>query len=251
MKISVADVMTRDIATSGVTDSLNRAAQLMWDRRCGTVAILDDAERVVGLVTDRDACMAAYTQGRRLDDIPISSAMSHPVRGCRATDAIETAEDVMMAHGVRRLVVLDSDGRLQGIVSLDDIARAGAAWDGKGDIDLERVAVTLGEVARRSLNAGEEAPGSEPPEGELAELAKNGVAALRTLRDEIRVDLDLAGKELRDRWRRLEARLHAVEVHAQESREEAIRNLAGLVQAAKQFRDRVRANAAAESRKHA
>jgi CBS-domain-containing membrane protein len=245
MKLKIADVMTREVATCAATDSLNRAAQLMWDRRCGTVAILDDSGRVVGLVTDRDACMAAYTQGRRLDDIPVASAMSHPVRSCRASDAIATAEDAMMAHGVRRLVVLDGDGRPEGIVSLDDIARAASAWDGKGEVDLERLAVALGEVARRSLNAGEEAPGEPASEGELAELVANGAAALRTLRDEIRVDLNLAGKELGDRWRRLEARLHAVETHAHESRAEAARNLAGLVAAAKQFRDRVRDRATA------
>jgi CBS-domain-containing membrane protein len=248
MKIKIADVMTRDVATCAATDSLNRAAQLMWDRRCGTVPIVDESGQVIGLVSDRDACMAAYTQGRRLDDIPIGSAMSHPVRFCRASDAVETAEDVMMAHGVRRLVVLDGAGKLQGIVSLDDIARAGAAWDGKGDVDLERVAVTLGEVARRSLNADDETPAGSPPEGAVAELVDNGRAALRTLRDEIRVDVDLAGKELRDRWRRLEARLHAVEVHAHESRIDAARNLAALIESAKQFRDRVRAQAAAAAK---
>ena len=58
-------------------DSLNRAAQIMWERRCGCVPVID-AGRVVGLLTDRDVCMAAYTQGRRIDDIAVTTAMSRP-----------------------------------------------------------------------------------------------------------------------------------------------------------------------------
>ena len=61
-----------------------------------------------------------------------------------------------MAHGVRRLIVVGPEGNLQGLVSLDDIARSAAAWDGRGEIELEQVALTLGEspAGRRRMTTG-------------------------------------------------------------------------------------------------
>lgn len=241
--MKAADVMTKDVATCAIGDSLNRAARLMWERRCGCVPVVDESQRVVGMLTDRDVSMAAYTQGRRLDDIAVTTAMSRPARTCLPSASIENVEDLMMAHGVRRLVVVDSSGYACGLLSLDDIARCGGEWDGKGDIDLERVAITLGEIARRSSGTDEETPETQVPETDLTQFVQNSLAAIRTLRDEIRVDLNLAGKEVRDRWRRLEARLEAAEQHARESRREAARDLAELVETAKQFRSRLREKA--------
>jgi hypothetical protein len=183
--------------------------------------------------------MAAYTQGRRLDDVAVATAMSRAVRTCPASAAIEDAEDIMAAHAVRRIVVVDDDGRACGMLSIDDIARSGAEWDGKGEIDLEQVALTLGEISRRSAAIYDEAD-DQTPETDIREVVHNGLSALRTLRDEIRIDLNLAGKEVRDRWRRLEARLRAAETHAREARRDAARNLTGLVESARQFRKRLR-----------
>ena len=247
--MNAAEVMTANVATCRASDSLNRAAQLMWEHRCGCLPVMDDDDRVVGVLTDRDVCMAAYTQGRRLDDIAATVAMSRPARTCLPTTALEYAEDLMMAHGIRRLVVVDADGRLCGLLSLDDIARSGAEWDGKGEIDLERVAITQGEIARRNSGTEEETPETQLPEMDLAQFVQNSLAAIRTLRDEIRVDLNLAGKEVRDRWRRLEARLQAAEQQARETRREAARDLAGLVETAKQFRSRLRGKATASEQR--
>lgn len=240
--MKVADVMTSDLVTCRADESLNRAAQLMWERRAGTVAVVDEAGKAVGVLTDRDVCMAAYTQGRRLDDIAVATAMSRAVRTIRASASIEDAEDVMAAHAVRRVVVVDDDGRVCGMLSIDDIARSGAEWDGKGDIDLEQVALTLGEISRRNAAIYDETD-EQTHETDITEVVQNSLSALRTLRDEIRVDLNLAGKEVRDRWRRLEARLRAAETHAHDARLDAARNLTGVVQSAQQFRKRLRDNA--------
>ena len=237
--MNIADLMTRDVAACRTTDSLNRAAQLMWERRCGCVPVLDEHDSVAGIVTDRDVCMAAYTQGRRIDDIAVTTAMSRPVWTCAPSASVDDAEDLMMAHGVRRLVVIE-EGRLCGVVSLDDIARSGADWDGKGEVDLERVTLALGEIARRTTATEEEGPQAQNGETEGGDLLQNSLAALRTLRDEIKVDLNLAGKEVRDRWRRFEARLQAAEARARASRSEGARNLAKLIEDAKQFRTRVK-----------
>jgi CBS domain-containing protein len=231
--MKVADIMTSEVATCASGDSLNRAAQLMWERRCGAVPVVDQDGRALGLLTDRDVCMAAYTQGRRLDDVAVDTAMSRPARTCTTTTDVEDAEDLMMAHAVRRLVVVDSDGRVAGVVSIDDVARCGAAWDGRGDIDLARAAMSLGEISRRTTTTNEDGP--QQPETDLTELVENSLAVLKTLRDEMRVDLALAGKEVRDRWRRLETRLRAAEVRARMARSDA-RGLAALVESAKELR---------------
>jgi hypothetical protein len=182
--------------------------------------------------------MATYTQGRRLDDITVGVAMSRPIRTCLPTATVEEAEDLMMAHAVRRLVVVDAFGQLQGLVSIDDIARCGAAWDGDADIDLEQAALTLGEISRRTTTTDEDEP--EMPETDAKEFVLNSVQALKTLRDEIRVDLNLAGKEVRDRWRRLETRLRAAETRAKETRRGGRRSLTALVESAREFRGGLR-----------
>ena len=97
------DVMTADVATCRSSDSLNRAAQLMWERRCGCVPVIDDDDHVVGLLTDRDVCMAAYTQGRRLDDIAAAVAMSRPVRTCLRTAALDDVEEIKVKVPSARL----------------------------------------------------------------------------------------------------------------------------------------------------
>ena len=238
--MKVSELMTRDVATCLATDSLNRAAQIMWERRCGSVPVvdLDQSGRVVGMVTDRDVGMAAYTQGRRLDDIAVTLAMSRPVWTCSASASAEEAEGLMMAHGVQRLVVVDPEGRLMGVVSLDGIARQAAAWDGNGDIDLERVALAFGEISRRVSTSQEDAP--VRIETQLSDVVLNSFELLKTLRDEIRADLELASQEARHRWTHLEARLHAAEIRAREKHHGGARHLAELVEHARQFRSGLR-----------
>jgi CBS domain-containing protein len=123
----VGQVMTRNPATCRADDSLQHAAQLMWERDCGFVPVVDDQGCVVGVVTDRDACMGAYTQGRPLWDIPVSTAMARDVCVCHPEEDIGRALDVMRRRQVRRLPVIDNLGRLLGVLSLRDAALGGAA----------------------------------------------------------------------------------------------------------------------------
>ena len=74
--MKVQDVMTRNVAACGVDESLNRAAQLMWECDCGSIPVLDASGSVCGMLTDRDICMAAYTQGLPLTQIPVRNVMS-------------------------------------------------------------------------------------------------------------------------------------------------------------------------------
>jgi CBS domain-containing protein len=149
----VEELMTVEVKVCGPGDSLNRAAQIMWENDCGCVPVVDDAGRVVGMLTDRDVCMAAYTQGRLLVEIPVSSAMSKTLVVCGRDDTIATADQRMRQHRVRRLAVVDGYGRIAGILSLSDIARRARRERPSGkkrrELSLEEVGETLGSICER------------------------------------------------------------------------------------------------------
>jgi len=121
--MNASDLMTRPAKSCGSNDNLQRAAQIMWENDCGVVPVVNDGGRVVGMVTDRDICMAAYTQGKPLWQIPVSNVMAKHVHGVMESDPIEMAETLMRRVQVRRVPVLDGDGRLKGILSMNDLAR--------------------------------------------------------------------------------------------------------------------------------
>lgn len=121
--MNASDVMTRAVQSCGAGENLQRAAQIMWENDCGIVPVVDGEGRVVGMVTDRDICMAAYTQGRPLWQIPVSASMAKKVHGVRESDPVEVVEALMREVRVRRVPVLDADGRLKGILSMNDLAR--------------------------------------------------------------------------------------------------------------------------------
>ena len=123
MKISA--IMSEQVLTCGREDSLNVPAQLMWDHDCGCIPVVDDAGKPIGMVTDRDICMAAYMTGRDLRSLRVCEAMSEQLLTCRPGDSIADAEEIMRSAQVRRLPVVEN-GRVVGIVSLNDLALAAA-----------------------------------------------------------------------------------------------------------------------------
>ena len=122
--MKVNEVMVEEVKLCGPNDTLNRAAQIMWENDCGSVLVVDDESRAIGILTDRDICMAAYTRGATLGAVSVSSVMSRELFACRPSDDLATAQRVMREHRVLRLPVTDVEAKLAGIVSLIDIARA-------------------------------------------------------------------------------------------------------------------------------
>lgn len=120
--MNVDQIMSRRVYTCSSADSLNTAARLMWEHDCGAVPVVSETGELVGIITDRDICMAAYTQGKGLQAIPVAAAMAHQVYSCKASDTIEAAEQMMRRHQIRRLPVVDGGKRLVGFVSLNDLA---------------------------------------------------------------------------------------------------------------------------------
>jgi CBS domain-containing protein len=121
--MNASELMTKAVKTCGPEDSLQRAAQIMWDADCGAVPVVDARGRVVGMITDRDVCMAAYTQGTSLREILVSNVMAKMIHSVSEGDSVDAVEELMRRTQVRRVPVLDGGGRLKGILSMGDLAR--------------------------------------------------------------------------------------------------------------------------------
>lgn len=141
MKIS--SLIQRSVTSCTTHDTLERAAQLMWERDIGCLPVIDAQGHVAGMITDRDICMAAYTQGTPLRAIPVSTAMARQVFACKESDELAAVERVMSQHQIRRMPVIDHQGHPVGIVSLNDIARAASA----GKVPASEVAWTIAAVS--------------------------------------------------------------------------------------------------------
>jgi CBS domain-containing protein len=128
----VRSIMTVGVMTCEPGDSLNRAARLLWDHDCGALPVLASDGKLVGMITDRDICMAAYSQGCTLSEGKVESAMSRDVLTCELEDTIEHALELMRSRQLRRLPVVNPDGRLAGVVSLADMARFARALSNDG-----------------------------------------------------------------------------------------------------------------------
>jgi CBS domain-containing protein len=134
----VSELMIHPVHTCPADAHLDVAARIMWDHDCGALPVVDNEGHAVGMLTDRDICMAAYTQGKRLNQIGVRSAMAASVLACHVNDSVEAVERVMQEGRVRRVPILDDDRRVVGIVALNDLARH-AARARKGGVDREIV----------------------------------------------------------------------------------------------------------------
>ena len=140
-------LMSTETAICHRADSLSTAAQLMWEHDCGSVLVVDDEGALVGIITDRDICMAGHMRGRALHTISISDTMSNQVFSCSAEDSLETAGQLMADRQVRRLPIVDSENRPIGVLSLNDIARYAASFEIDGALDHE-VTQTLAAICQ-------------------------------------------------------------------------------------------------------
>jgi CBS domain-containing protein len=117
----VKDVMVRTPAFCAPEANLGEATAILWNRNCGILPIVDSQQRVIGVVTDRDLCIAMGTRNRLPGEITLAQVASKKVYSCRSDETIPGALEIMGRHKVRRLIVVDGQGHLEGILSMDDI----------------------------------------------------------------------------------------------------------------------------------
>jgi CBS-domain-containing membrane protein len=141
--------MTRDPFSCRPGDSLDTAAQIMWDQDCGCVPIVDAQRKLLGMITDRDIAMAAYIAGRALTSLRIEPSMSGDPWVCQETEDLEEALKSMAQAQLHRLPVVDTHGRLVGLLSMTDVVQA---LGGHGDRPRRKwstaVLETLADITR-------------------------------------------------------------------------------------------------------
>jgi CBS domain-containing protein len=102
-------------------ETVRDAAKRMGEYNVGTVVVVDDGTRPVGILTDRDIALRCVAAGRPADTLPVRDAMTARVRSVSENAPIEEALSLMKQLGVRRLPVTDQKGSLVGLIALDDV----------------------------------------------------------------------------------------------------------------------------------
>lgn len=146
MKTRVRHLMSSEVKTCAPEDTLDTAARLMWDHDLGVLPVVNGA-RVVGMLTDRDICMAAYTQSRALRDVRVYVAMSRVLYSVMPDTPITDAMQLMRERQVRRLAVVNDDGEVVGALSVSDLARE--VMRKRARISRRQVAETLAAICEQ------------------------------------------------------------------------------------------------------
>jgi CBS domain-containing protein len=123
--MKVRDVMTEPVLSCTPETSLGAAARLMRDADYGTLPVLDLQGKLVGIITDRDICLALARSGRNAHDNAVREVMTQKVLSARLDDDMHSALATMKRARVRRLPVRDDADRLKGMLSIEDIVLRG------------------------------------------------------------------------------------------------------------------------------
>lgn len=155
--MKVQDVMTYDVHTCRPDTDLAMAAMQMWDGDFGVLPVLD-GKKVVGMITDRDICMAAATKRRDPGTIRVDEVMTGQVFACSPDTDLCEALTIMRKNQVRRLPIIDVvDRRLAGLLSLNDVALKAQSGD-KAELCAQDVEDTLRAICAHRASA----PVAEP-----------------------------------------------------------------------------------------
>ncbi len=143
--MKVSKLMNKHVRVCALETSLATAATLMWEGDCGVLPVVDADDKVVGMITDRDIAIAAATQSRPTGAISVAEALSGRLFSCRPNDDLQVALKTMRHARIHRLPVLNDAGRLEGILSANDIVLAAEEPHGKHvpDVTYEDAMSTL------------------------------------------------------------------------------------------------------------
>jgi len=149
--MKVQDVMKKDVESCERNTDLAAAAMIMWRKDCGVVPVVGKEGEAVGMITDRDICMAVATRHCRPEEVAVGDVMSEKLYKVRPGDDIRAALEAMRSERVRRLPVVSPDGVLQGIISINDIVMAAGKSTGRTrpDILAEDVLEVLKSICER------------------------------------------------------------------------------------------------------
>lgn len=117
----VRDIMTQPIQTCRIETDLGTASRRMREMGCGALGVLDPEGRLAGMITDRDLALAIGDRRRNASHIAVHDAMTRRVHTCEPDETVHRALERMAVKKVRRLPVVDAEGGVHGMLSIDDI----------------------------------------------------------------------------------------------------------------------------------
>lgn len=121
----VSSVMTSNPAACKTDTPLQQVARMMIDNDCGLIPVVDGDNKPVGAVTDRDIAVRVVAVGKDATAATAGDAMTSPIKTVSSTTSLHDATCVMEAEKIRRLVVVDGEGKLAGVAAIADLALAG------------------------------------------------------------------------------------------------------------------------------
>jgi len=119
--MQVREIMTKNIEIARSDNTVQQAARIMLSQDVGVLPVSDD-KQLVGIITDRDIAVRSSADGRDPKNTPVSDVMTRDLEYCHTEDDLEDTRKLMKESKIRRLVVLDNEERLAGILSIGDIA---------------------------------------------------------------------------------------------------------------------------------
>jgi len=142
--MTVKEVMTPEVTTCHLDTNLAAASALLWENDLRAVPVLTSTGEFVGVLTDRDICIALGTRNVRASELTAGEVVSGGALVCSSSDDIGVALQLMRDAKVRQLPVLNSDRRLEGLVSIGDVSIGHVDLSQSRDGDV----VSLGDVLR-------------------------------------------------------------------------------------------------------
>jgi CBS domain-containing protein len=121
------DVMTPDPACCSPSTTLDQVAKMMLQNNCGEIPIIDQSNRPIGVVTDRDIVCRVVAEGKNPAGYTVESCMSAPVVTVRPDAPLDEVISTMEDHQIRRVPVIDDAGCCLGIIAQADVAGVEAA----------------------------------------------------------------------------------------------------------------------------
>jgi len=141
--MKIREIMSCDPASCVLSDSAQMVAKTLCHRNIGSMPVMADQQsrQLVGMITDRDLCCSLIAQGMNPKTTPIEKFITLAPFTCRDGENVETCERLMQEHQVRRIPIVDAEGRVIGIVSQADLALKDKP---------ERVSKTVAEISKAS-----------------------------------------------------------------------------------------------------
>ena len=149
----IKEMMTASPQTVGKNESLKTVTTQMSKSNIGSLPVVDEHKKVIGIVTDRDVSLALSKSDKALNEIRVQDVMTKEVHTCKEEDDPATALGIMRSKKVGRLPVVDAENKLKGIITLDGILRKAQNTPQKEEIlykGKENVISTLNAIAERN-----------------------------------------------------------------------------------------------------